>query len=117
MTTTSDGHEAREQIAESEQAEEERGRAGRAAGVFDLRRVIGGLLAVYGAMLTVMGVVSPDEAKAKATGININLWAGLAMLLVGGAFIGWAVLRPLKAEELADDAAAERADTREPARR
>jgi hypothetical protein len=118
MTATSrDGHEAREQIAQTEQAEQEHGRAGRAAGVFDLRRVIGALLAVYGAMLTVMGLVVPDEAKAKAAGININLWAGLAMLLVGAAFFAWAVLRPLKAEELADDAEAERADAREPARR
>ena len=45
--------EAREHITESEQAEAEHGRAD-AARLFDLRRVIGGLLSVYGAMLTVM---------------------------------------------------------------
>ena len=105
MTTTShDGeYDAREQIAQTEQAEAERGRAARATRLFDLRRVIGGLLAVYGAMLTVVGLFASAATKAKAAGININLWAGLAMLVVGLAFLAWAFLRPLRAEELTEN--------------
>jgi hypothetical protein len=94
--------EAREHITEAERAEAEQGR-GRAATLFDLRRVIGGLLSVYGAMLTVMGLFESSADKAKAAGININLWAGLAMLAVGLAFLGWALWRPLRAEDLGDD--------------
>ena len=62
--------------------------------------VIGGLLALYGAILTVMGLFASDQAKAKAAGININLWAGLVILAGGAIFLAWAVLRPLRAEDL-----------------
>jgi cation transport ATPase len=105
MTTNSrDGeYDAREQISQAEQAEAERGRAARATSLFDLRRVIGGLLAAYGAMLTVIGLFASAGTKAKAAGININLWAGLAMLVVGLAFLAWAFLRPLRAEDLAEE--------------
>jgi hypothetical protein len=123
-TTSRDGHEAREtrearqQISETERAEAEHGRAGRATSLFDLRRVIGGLLGVYGAMLTVLGLVGSAETKTKAAGININLWAGLAMLVVGVAFLAWAFLRPLRAEDLAHEgeAPSERREAEEPAR-
>jgi hypothetical protein len=91
--------EARAQIAQTEEAED-RDRATRAAGLFDLRRVIGGLLALYGAVLTVMGLFASDATKAKSVGININLWAGLAMLAGGAIFLAWAMLRPLRAEDM-----------------
>ncbi|HVD13456.1 MAG TPA: hypothetical protein VNK73_03330 [Actinomycetota bacterium] len=103
MANSDREREARQQIAETEEAEA-RDRATGAASLFDLRMVIGGLLAVYGAILTVMGLFASAGTKAKAAGININLWAGLVMLLAAAAFIAWAVLRPLKAEEVADDA-------------
>jgi hypothetical protein len=47
--------EAREEIAETEEAEA-RDRATGAASLFDLRLVIGGLLGLYGVVLTVMGL-------------------------------------------------------------
>jgi hypothetical protein len=72
------------------------------ASLFDLRMVIGGLLALYGVILTVMGVFASDDAKAKAAGININLWAGLVILAGGAIFLAWARLRPLKPEDLHD---------------
>jgi len=68
--------------------------------LFDLRMVIGGLLALYGVVLTVLGMVASDDARAKAAGININLWAGLAILAGGAIFVAWARLRPLRAEDL-----------------
>ena len=93
--------EAREQIAETEQAEA-RDRASGISSLFDLRMVIGGLLALYGVVLTVMGLFASSDAKAKAAGININLWAGLVILAGGAVFLAWARLRPLRAEDLQD---------------
>jgi uncharacterized membrane protein len=75
--------EAREQIAQTEEAEA-RDRATGMTSLFDLRMVIGGLLALYGIVLTVMGLFASSDTKAKAAGININLWAGL-VILAGGA--------------------------------
>jgi len=68
--------------------------------LFDLRMVIGGLLALYGVILTVMGVLASDESKAKSAGINIDLWAGLVLHAGGAIFLAWARLRPLPAEDL-----------------
>ena len=90
---------AREQIARGEEAEA-RDRATGMASLFDLRMVIGGLLALYGVILTIMGLFASDDAKAKAAGININLWAGLVILAGGAIFLAWARLRPLRAEDL-----------------
>jgi hypothetical protein len=91
--------ETRAQIAQTEQAEAE-DRVGRAVGLFDLRLVIGGLLALYGVALIVTGVVASAATKAKAVGINIDLWAGLAMAACGAVFLAWAALRPLRAEQV-----------------
>jgi hypothetical protein len=90
---------AREQIAETEEAEA-RDRATGVASLFDLRMVIGGLLALYGVILTVMGLFASDDAKAKAAGININPWAGLVILAGGAIFLAWVLLRPLRVEDL-----------------
>ncbi|MEA2321280.1 MAG: hypothetical protein QOD81_1130 [Solirubrobacteraceae bacterium] len=72
--------------------------AARAANRFDIRRIIGGLFLVYGAILLVVGIVGSDEVKNKAAGINVNLWTGLGMLAVGAAMIAWALLRPVAPE-------------------
>jgi hypothetical protein len=99
MATTDPDAVARKQIAETEEAEA-RDRATGIANLFDLRMVIGGLLALYGVILTVMGVFTSDAAKEKAAGININLWAGLVILAGGAIFLAWARLRPLRVEDL-----------------
>jgi len=99
MTDSDPEGQAREQIAETEEAEA-RDRASGMASLFDLRMVIGGLLALYGVILTVMGLFASDDAKAKAAGININLWAGLVILAGGAVFLAWARLRPLRAEDV-----------------
>jgi hypothetical protein len=101
MADSDSDRQAREQIAAAEEAEA-RDRATGVASLFDLRMVIGGLLALYGVILTVMGLFASDDAKAKAAGININLWAGLVILAGGAIFLAWARLRPLRAEDLQD---------------
>jgi len=101
MADSDSERQAREQIAAAEEAEA-RDRATGMASLFDLRMVIGGLLALYGVILTVMGLFASDDAKAKAAGININLWAGLVILAGGAVFLAWARLRPLRAEDLKD---------------
>jgi hypothetical protein len=53
-------------------------------------------------VLTGMGLFASAASRAKAAGININLWAGLAMLAAAGVFLAWALLRPLRAEDLRD---------------
>ena len=71
----------------------------RAANLFDLRRIIGGLFIVYGVLLTVLGLFDSQEEIDKAAGVNINLWAGLGMLVIAAAFTLWTVLRPLRVPE------------------
>jgi amino acid transporter len=65
------------------------------AGLFDIRFIIGGLIGIYGVILTVMGIFGGHTDKTKAAGININLWAGLVMLVIALAFGTWARLRPI----------------------
>ena len=65
MANSDPERQAREQIAKTEEAEA-RDRATGMASLFDLRMVIGGLLALYGVTLTVMGVFASDQATAKA---------------------------------------------------
>ncbi|MYT30958.1 MULTISPECIES: hypothetical protein [unclassified Streptomyces] len=65
-----------------------------AARLFDIRRVIGGLFAVYGVIVTVAGLTASDADLRKAQGININLWTGLGMLALGLFFLVWLKLRP-----------------------
>ena len=70
-----------------------------AAKLFDLRVLIGGLFIVYGVMLTVAGFFTSSKDLAKASQININLWMGLGMLIIGGFFTVWWLLRPLRREQ------------------
>jgi hypothetical protein len=70
------------------------------AGAFDVRVIIGGLIGTYGIVLVIMGLVNQtDEDLAKADGLNINLWAGLGMIVFGAAFILWARIRPIVVPE------------------
>ncbi len=63
--------------------------------LFDLRSVIGLLFVVYGVVLTILGIIgeSPEDL-AKAGGIALNLWTGLAMLVGGIIFYVWAFTKP-----------------------
>lgn len=68
------------------------------ANLFDLRRIIGGLFVAYGVLLTVLGLFDSQEEIDKAAGVNINLWAGLGMLVFGILMLTWAITRPLSEE-------------------
>jgi hypothetical protein len=65
-----------------------------AARIFDLRRIIGGLFVLYGVIVTIAGFTASDAAIHKAVGVNINLWTGIGMLLLGVFSLVWMTLRP-----------------------
>jgi hypothetical protein len=72
--------------------------AARAANRFDIRRIIGAVFTLYGLVLVALGLFGAHHIKVKASGININLWTGLGMLVVAALMIGWALLRPVEPE-------------------
>ncbi|MBO1766293.1 MULTISPECIES: hypothetical protein [Allobranchiibius] len=68
----------------------------RAAGLFDVRNIIAALFAIYGVVLTIMGAFNyTDSDSHKTGGVNLNLWSGLAMILVAVLMALWAGLRPI----------------------
>jgi hypothetical protein len=68
----------------------------RTAGAFDIRLIIAMLFALFGLVITAVGLVGTDaEDIAKAAGLNINLYSGIAMLAFAAAFTVWAKLRPI----------------------
>ncbi len=69
------------------------------AGVFDIRFVIAALIGVYGVILVVMGLFTSEADLAKADGLNINILAGIGMVVVAAAFAVWAKLRPIVVPE------------------
>jgi formate-dependent nitrite reductase membrane component NrfD len=73
--------------------------------LFDLRMIIGVLLTVYGVILTITGALDGSSEIAKGVGVRINLWTGLALLVIGMIFIVWDVTRPEKVEEAMPDPA------------
>jgi hypothetical protein len=68
------------------------------ANLFDLRRIIGGLFIALGLLLTILGLFESQEEIDRAAGVNINLWGGLGMLVLGLLFVAWALVRPLSEE-------------------
>lgn len=57
----------------------------------DLRLPIGLMFSIFGAMLTVYGLVSGDAIYARSLGINVNLWWGLVLLAFGLVMLGFAI--------------------------
>src|SRR3954452_18540348 len=92
-------------IEQSEQAELEAHRAAKAARLFDIRRLIGGLFLIYGVILTVLGLGESDASIAKSADINVNLYAGIGMLIMSACFIAWALWRALGEGEEASEPA------------
>ena len=56
----------------------------------DLRLPIGLMFALFGAMLTVYGLVSSEAIYDRSLGINVNLWWGLVLLAFGLVMLGLA---------------------------
>ena len=76
--------------------ETESGR-GRVARLFDVRLVIGGLFVIYGVIVTGIGLFDSPAELAKAQGVHINIWMGLAMLVFGLLMLLWLRLSPPEA--------------------
>jgi hypothetical protein len=95
-----------ELIDQAEEAEAETGgREARAANLFDIRRIIGGLFLLYGVVLFVLGLGASDADVRRAAGINVNLWVGISLLATAAFFITWALVRPLGRELQEDEPA------------
>jgi hypothetical protein len=58
---------------------------------FDLRLPLGLMFTLFGAMLSVYGVITDAAVYKKSLGININLSWGLVMLTFGLVMLGFAL--------------------------
>jgi hypothetical protein len=67
----------------------------KATSLLDIRKIIGGLLGVYGLLLLGAGLFGSEADKEKAAGVNINLWVALALLVasalssLGASHVRW----------------------------
>jgi hypothetical protein len=92
------GASSDEPMASTRSTDEDELKAARAANRFDIRRIIGGLFIVYSVILIALGIFGSSHVKHKAAGINVDLWTGLAMLVVGALMLFWALARPTAPE-------------------
>lgn len=67
-----------------------------AAKLFDIRIMIGGLFTLYGVLLIIYGFFTSAHDITQAAGIHINLWLGVAMLVLGLVFLLWARTAPVQ---------------------
>ena len=89
----------------------DKGSTTKAARLFDVRRVIGGLFVVYGVIIGAIGLFDTPSEIDKAEGLRINLWMGLGMLVFGLGMLLWLKLnppKPVEAKEGAGEAPADR---------
>ena len=85
------------------------------ARLFDIRNIVGALLAIYGALLTTAGFVpallhehdtKPPSSTATNDHVDLyvgtaaNWWVGLVLLAVAVGFLAWAVLRPHEIDDV-----------------
>ncbi len=96
MSENSEARQDADDLTDPAVAEE----AVRATRRFDLRRILGGLFIVYGVVVTIIGLVHHATDNDKTGGIQINLWAGVAMLVAGVLFLVWDRLAPVPAEDI-----------------
>ena len=70
---------------------------------FELRMIIAVLFTVYGVVCVVCGIAFTTAAELqKAAGSDVNLLAGIGMLVLGLAFGAWALLSPIEGEAPAE---------------
>lgn len=76
------------------------------AGAFDVRNFIGALMAIFGVILTIAGIVgfTPDEAE-RTGGVDANLWTGIGLIIAAAVFLIWAKLRPIRIVETPENGA------------
>ena len=66
----------------------------RLAKLFDLRSFIGSLFVIFGILVLIPGIGASEATINKAAGINLGLWVGLIMLIIGLLFLAWVLLKP-----------------------
>ena len=88
----------------------------KATSLLDIRKIIGGLLGVYGLLLLGAGLFASEADKEKAAGVNINLWVSFALLLAAALFMVWGFTRPLVDELEEEDEGSIEAEPEAPAR-
>jgi hypothetical protein len=72
----------------------------RKAGLFDIRTFIGALLGFDGVVILLMGLFGDHATSSDAAPpININLWAGIGLIVAAIIFETWKRLRPVKVVE------------------
>jgi len=76
-------------------AENVAGTEKRKVGLFDIRVIIAALIGLYGIILVITGLLAGDEQANKASGLNINVLAGISMIVLSAAFVVWARWRPI----------------------
>jgi hypothetical protein len=96
------GHSEHSEHDLQREVSELQGKSTTASRLFDLRLIIGGLFVVYGVIVTIAGINPSDSSLDKSEGVNINLWTGIAMLLLGIFFLGWLKLRPVPPVQVPD---------------
>jgi predicted membrane channel-forming protein YqfA (hemolysin III family) len=72
----------------------EEARNWRLAKMFDLRTFIGVLFVIFGVLVIIPGIIANPADIAKAAGINLALWVGGFMLLLGVIFLAWVLASP-----------------------
>ena len=72
----------------------EEARNWRLAKLFDLRSFIGALFVIFGVLVTIPGLTASQATINKEAGINLGLWVGLIMLVMGVFFLAWVLLKP-----------------------
>ncbi|MGZ4618866.1 MAG: hypothetical protein ACXV3F_09130, partial [Frankiaceae bacterium] len=92
-----------------EETEKEMAEHSAASKLFDIRFLIGGVFVLYGVIVLIVGLVEGIPAKYAANEININVWTGSVMLVVGVLFLVWGYFgRDALGRNRADRAAAKR---------
>jgi hypothetical protein len=74
----------------------------------DIRVPIGMMFLVFGAILTIYGVVSDSAVYAKSLGININLSWGVVLLVFGAVMLFLGMRGNRTSKELASAAPSQR---------
>ena len=67
----------------------------------DIKIPIGLMFSILGLLLTIFGLATGADAELyeRSLGININLWTGLAMLVLGVFMLATSKLKPSKKGE------------------
>jgi Na+/proline symporter len=81
-------------VAKKYDLDPEEARNWRLAKMFDLRTFIGVLFVIFGVQVIIPGIVANPADIEKAAGINLALWVGGFMLLLGVIFLAWVLASP-----------------------